>query len=124
MTNAIQTDLCCLRTRMDALEEQMNASNNSIRYVSESGAILETDDTIVVDSRGGTRSYSLPHTTVVEGRRFTIKRKFNGGQAVTLTSAFADTFDGASTYLLPNDWQSVSFRASNGVWLVTATANS
>jgi len=102
----------------------MNASNNNIRYVSASGAVLEGDDTIVIDSRGGPRTLAMPHTTAVEGKRVTVKRKFNGGSTVTLTSAFGDSFDGDTTYSLINDFQSVSFRASDGVWLVTATANS
>ena len=90
----------------------------AIRSVSATTTALYTDDTILVDATGAARTVNLPAATNQTGKRYTIKKIDASVNAVTVDPSGAETVDGAATYPLVVQYQSVTCQSDGTTWWV------
>lgn len=116
--------LICLTSRLARLEAAVNSRiSDTIVEVSDDYVVQLTDSTIVANTSDGPVTLTLPDAAAAKGMRKTFKRIPGGGDDVTILPVGSDTIDGAADFVLGNDWSSVSFRATDGLWLITAAYN-
>lgn len=79
--------------------------------------VAATDDIITADGAGGAFSVTLP-TAVGVTKSLTIKRINSGANNITVATTSAQTIDGASTFVLSQQWESVTVVSNNANWFV------
>jgi hypothetical protein len=91
-------------------------------WVTLSGATtLLTGDSVYrhkADASAGAFSVTLPTALGNAGLEFTVKRANSGANIVTVTTSLSQSIDGASTYLLDMQWESVTVSSDNVNWMV------
>lgn len=90
----------------------------ALRSVSATTTALYTDDTILVDATGAARTVNLPAATNQTGKRYTVKKIDASANAVTVDPSGAETIDGAGTYALTVQYQSVTCQSDGTTWWV------
>jgi hypothetical protein len=61
---------------------------------------------------------NLPAAATCPGRIYTFKRTTGGASALTIDPNGAETIDGAATYSMPTQWQSVTIQSNGGNWFI------
>lgn len=79
------------------------------------------DHLVVCDAASGAITVNLPALSGNEGRVITVKKTDNAANNVTLDGDSSETIDGATTYALTTQYDSVTLVASSSEWHVTAT---
>ena len=115
--------LTCIEKRVGDLERATETGADQITQISSNYTVAVTDSTIVADTSGGPFTITLPDATSNAGHRLTFKRIPDDGDPATIVPSGPDTIDGESSMMLSNDYSSLSFRAAQGQWLVTASYN-
>lgn len=90
----------------------------SIRSISTTTGLDQTYQTILVDASGGAVTVNLPTTSGQTTLRYEVKKIDASANAVTLDGAGAETIDGAATYPLTVQWQSVTVESNGSAWFV------
>jgi hypothetical protein len=89
-----------------------------IRTVTATGAVLNTDNTILADASGGAITLTLPSATGIAGRIYTIK-KIGGDLANDLIIApTGGTIEGGANYKIYNDWTYVTIQTDGLNWYI------
>jgi len=99
---------------------QVNGSiASNITNVTTSYALTVLDNTILADATSGSLTVTLPNTSGIRGRIYTIKKIGTGGidNALTITPS-SGTIDGGSNYIIYNDWTFVSVQTDGTNWYV------
>lgn len=99
---------------------QLNGSMaTNITKVNTTYNATVADNTILADASSSGFGISLPSTSTIPGRIYTIKKIGNGGidNAITITPA-SGTIDGGSTYTIYNDWTFVTLQTDGTDWFV------
>lgn len=77
------------------------------------------DNTILADASSGAVTITLPSPSGIGGRIYTIKKIGSGGIDKELTiSPSSGTIDGASSYIIYNDWTFVTLQTDGTDWYV------
>lgn len=127
LPKSILSRLCCIETKLRTLWNwfltQASGSADALIEVDEDTVLTRANITVAVWSWTGERDITLPEATFFNGSRVSVKRKGDGGEVVHVIPSNGDLIDGQSEVLLGNDWASVSLRAAEGSWLMTASVN-
>jgi hypothetical protein len=76
-----------------------------------------TDEIIPCDASGGAFSVTLPTAVGVPGQRYVVKKVDSSVNAVTVATTSSQTIDGATTYSLAAQWDSVRVVSNGANWL-------
>lgn len=98
----------------------VNGSVMSARYrnVTASGSVVSGDYLIVADATGGAITMALPPAALVPGRIYAFKRVNSGANAVVIDPNASETIDGAATYTLSAQWNSVTIMNNGIAWFI------
>lgn len=88
------------------------------RNVTATGNVVSGDYLIVADATGGAITMTLPPAALVPGRIYTFKRINSGANAVVIDPSGAETIDGAATYTLSAQWNSVTIMNNGIAWFI------
>jgi hypothetical protein len=88
------------------------------RNVTTTGNVVSGDYLIVADAAGGAITMTLPPAALVPGRIYTFKRINSGANAVVIDPSGAETIDGAATYTLSAQWNSVTIMNNGIAWFI------
>lgn len=88
------------------------------RNVTTTGNVVSGDYLIVADATGGAITMTLPPAALVPGRIYTFKRINSGANAVVIDPSGAETIDGAATYTLSAQWNSVTIINNGIAWFI------
>lgn len=88
------------------------------RNVTASGNVVSGDYLIVADATGGAITMTLPPAALVPGRIYTFKRVNSGANAVIVDGYASETIDGATTYTLSAQWNSVTVMNNGISWFI------
>ena len=103
-------------TRWQALAQDIRCP---FRSVTAAGATsLNAEDTIVLANNAAAQTINLVAAATCAGRTITVKQL--GAGNVTLDGSGAETIDGATTYALTAQYQSVSVYSNGTAWHVVA----
>lgn len=103
----------------------VSASADSAQSVSTTQAIsfLSALNTFVKATSGaGGITLTLPSAAAAAGQSIRIIKVDTGVGGVTLNTTGGQTINGLSTYVLTNQWQTVSVESDNSNWIVVSTA--
>lgn len=87
-----------------------------------SSATITAGAFILGDATGGAITLTLPLAGQFKGRTFVISKLDGSANAVTIDGNGSETINGATTYVLNNQYDSVTIRSTGSEWLITATA--
>ena len=90
------------------------------RTVTTTGNVVSGDYLIVANAAGGAITMTLPPAALVPGRIYTFKRINSGANAVVIDPSGAETIDGAATYTLSAQWNSVTIMNNGIAWFILA----
>lgn len=76
------------------------------------------DSTILADATSGAFAVTLPSAVSSSGYVFTIKKKDITSNVVTVQRAGSDLIDGASTYLLQTQYESIKVQSDGSGWWI------
>lgn len=82
------------------------------------GNIALTEDAVLATGGAGGITLTLPTAVGISGAVFDIVKVDAGVGAVTVDGNGAETINGAATYLLPNQWDSVTVMSDGTNWVV------
>ena len=88
------------------------------RNVTATGNVVSGDYLIVADATGGAITMTLPPAALVPGRIYAFKRINSGANAVVIDPSGAETIDGAATYTLSAQWNSVTIMNNGIAWFI------
>jgi hypothetical protein len=83
------------------------------------GTTLDTTHYMAnVDAAGGAVTITLPTAVGITGRLYVIRRVNSGANAVTVDGAGSETINGATTYSLTVQYQTVSLMSDGAGWMI------
>lgn len=82
------------------------------RLVTTATTVLDSDETMLVDTTSGAVTVTLPTASTVRGREFTVVKTNAGANNVTIAAAGSDTINGAATYVFNTQWQSITVQCA------------
>ncbi len=91
----------------------------NIVTVTSTYTLLATDNTVLANTTSGAITVTLPAPSGITGRIYTIKKIGTGGIDNSLTiNPTGGTIDGASTYIIYNDYSYVTLQTDGTNWYV------
>lgn len=90
----------------------------AIRSEAATYTAVLTDATILMDATGGARTVNLPTAASSRGVRYNIKKTDASGNAVTVDGNASETIDGATTFALTVQYQSVTVQSDGTGWQI------
>lgn len=99
----------------------ISAGSLNVAPASRTGAVTLTTSSAewnFCSASGGAFAVTLPTASSQSGKLFIIKKTDSSGNAVTVTRAGSDTIDGATTYALTAQYQSVTIISDGTNWNV------
>ena len=94
-----------------------DVSVRSSRTVTAATTVTLDDYLVCADATAGAFAVTLPTARIASGRTFQIKRISAAG-TVTVTAAGTNTIDGAATFALTVQYQSVTVQSDGTEWWV------
>lgn len=82
-----------------------------------------TDQMVKVDASGGARTVNLPAASGLSGLFYTIIKSDSSANNVTIDGNASETINGATTYLLTSQYQSVVLRCDGSNWLTQVNSS-
>lgn len=91
----------------------------NITTLTGNGTLTAADNTVLVNTTSSSITVTLPSPTNIKGRIYTIKKIGSGGidNSLTITPT-GGTIDGASTYVIYNDYTYVTLQTDGANWYV------
>jgi hypothetical protein len=88
--------------------------------VSKSAAysLSAEDDVCLVSASGGAVTITLPAASIGSGAVYSVKKTDASANVVTVDGAGAETIDGAATYALTVQYQSVTVVSTGSAWAI------
>jgi hypothetical protein len=80
--------------------------------------ITTDDSTIIADATAGSITITLPPAASAAEFKFDIKKKDSSANTVTIDADGAETIDGAATYVITIQYQSVTIQSDGTDWWV------
>jgi len=107
-----------LENRIATYLQGGGATRGAYRSVTATGNVVSGDYLIIADAAGGAITMTLPPAALVPGRIYVFKRINSGGNAVIVDPSGAETIDGAATYTLSAQWNSVTIMSNGTAWFI------
>ena len=107
-----------LENRIATYLQGGGATRGTYRSVTASGNVVSGDYLIIADAAGGAITMTLPQAALVPGRIYVFKRINSGANAVIVDPSGAETIDGAATYTLSAQWNSVTIMSNGTAWFI------
>ena len=105
-----------------AINEVIDSLPSRVSRLVSGAATADIDAGVYLcDASGGAFTLTLPSVAAYKFRSLTIKKVDNTGNAVTVDGSGAETIDGASTYALPSQYNSVTVYSDGSEWHITAS---
>lgn len=86
--------------------------------ISATTTLDATNHTVLASASGGAITVNLPAAASHSGRRYEIKKTDSSANTVTIDGSGAETIDGAATYVLNTQYQSVTIVSDGTSWFV------
>ena len=107
-----------LENRIAAYLQGGGATRGAYRSVTTTGNVLSGDYLLICDATAGAITMTLPPAALVPGRIYAFKRINSGANAVIVDPSGAETIDGAATYTLSAQWNSVTIMSNGTAWFI------
>jgi hypothetical protein len=107
-----------LENRIATYLQGGGATRGAYRSVTATGNVVSGDYLIIADATGGAITMALPPAALVPGRIYAFKRVNSGANAVVVDPSGAETIDGAATYTLSAQWNSVTIMSNGTAWFI------
>jgi hypothetical protein len=107
-----------LENRIATYLQGGGATRGTYRSVTATGNVVSGDYLIVADATGGAITMTLPPAALLSGRIYVFKRINSGANAVIVDPSGAETIDGAATYTLSAQWNSVTIMSNGTAWFI------
>lgn len=107
-----------LENRIAVYLQGGGATRGAYRSVTTSGNVLSGDYLIIADATAGAITMTLPPAALLSGRIYVFKRINSGANAVIVDPSGAETIDGAATYTLSAQWNSVTIMSNGTAWFI------
>jgi hypothetical protein len=107
-----------LENRIAAYLQGGGATRGAYRSVTTTGNVLSGDYLLICDATAGAITMTLPPAALVPGRIYVFKRINSGANAVIVDPSGAETIDGAATYTLSAQWNSVTIMSNGTAWFI------
>ena len=107
-----------LENRIATYLQGGGATRGAYRSVTTTGNVVSGDYLIVADAAGGAITMTLPPAALVPGRIYAFKRVNSGANAVVIDPNASETIDGAATYTLSAQWNSVTIMSNGTAWFI------
>jgi len=107
-----------LENRIATYLQGGGATRGTYRSVTATGNVVSGDYLIIADAIGGAITMTLPPAALVPGRIYVFKRINSGANAVIVDPSGAETIDGAATYTLSAQWNSVTIMSNGTAWFI------
>ena len=107
-----------LENRIATYLQGGGATRGTYRSVTATGNVVSGDYLIIADATGGAITMTLPPAALVPGRIYVFKRINSGANAVIVDPSGAETIDGAATYTLSAQWNSVTIMSNGTAWFI------
>jgi len=107
-----------LENRIATYLQGGGATRGAYRSVTATGNVVSGDYLIIADATGGAITMALPPAALVPGRIYTFKRINSGANAVVIDPNASETIDGAATYTLSAQWNSVTIMSNGTAWFI------
>lgn len=106
-----------LGRELNVIDRAIKSANlTPIRAVSAAFTVTLDDDAVFVDATAGAVTITLPDVRRASARRFYVKKVDASGNAVTVSSSAL--IDGAATFPLTVQYQSVTVLSDGSTWWV------
>ena len=107
-----------LENRIATYLQGGGATRGAYRSVTTSGNVVSGDYLIIANATGGAITMALPPAALVPGRIYVFKRINSGANAVVIDPNASETIDGAATYTLSAQWNSVTIMSNGTAWFI------
>ena len=107
-----------LENRIATYLQGGGATRGAYRSVTATGNVVSGDYLIIADATGGAIKMALPPAALVPGRIYAFKRVNSGANAVVIDPNASETIDGAATYTLSAQWNSVTIMSNGTAWFI------
>ena len=107
-----------LENRIATYLQGGGATRGTYRSVTATGNVQSGDYLMLCDATGGAITMTLPPAALVPGRIYVFKRINSGANAVVVDGYAAETIDGATTYTLSAQWNSVTMMSNGTAWFI------
>lgn len=107
-----------LENRIATYLQGGGATRGAYRSVTTSGNVVSGDYLIIADATAGAITMTLPPAALVPGRIYAFKRVNSGANAVVIDPNASETIDGAATYTLSAQWNSVTIMSNGTAWFI------
>jgi hypothetical protein len=107
-----------LENRIATYLQGGGATRGTYRSVTATGNVVSGDYLIIADATGGAITMALPPAALVPGRIYAFKRVNSGANAVVIDPNASETIDGAATYTLSAQWNSVTIMSNGTAWFI------
>ena len=107
-----------LENRIATYLQGGGATRGAYRSVTATGNVVSGDYLIIADATGGAITMALPPAALVPGRIYAFKRVNSGANAVVIDPNASETIDGAATYTLSAQWNSVTIMSNGTAWFI------
>ncbi|HEY0612383.1 MAG TPA: hypothetical protein VGD35_22065 [Chitinophaga sp.] len=106
-------------TKGNATFQLVGSMSTNLTKVTTNYTANAGDNTILADASSGALTITLPSGSGIGGRIYTIKKIGSGGidKELTITPS-SGTIDGASNYIIYNDWTFVTLQTDGTDWYV------
>lgn len=106
-----------------AIEESKLSLVRTFTSKTAAYTLTSTDDGLTCDASGGAFTVTLPPSSGIAGKEYTIFKSDASANAVTVDGNASETINGAATFILANQYASVTVKSDGTNWgIVSATA--
>lgn len=110
-----------LRQELAAVQRALaSATDRPATVVTTTYAVVLSDRVLLADATGGAFTITLPAAADAAERTVTIKKTDASANAVTVDGAGSETIDGAATYSLAAQYDTVALWSDGSAWHVLA----
>jgi hypothetical protein len=107
-----------LENRIATYLQGGGATRGTYRSVTATGNVVSGDYLIIADATAGAITMTLPPAALLSGRIYVFKQINSGANAVIVDPSGAETIDGAATYTLSAQWNSVTIMSNGTAWFI------
>ena len=107
-----------LENRIATYLQGGGATRGTYRSVTATANVVSGHYLIIADATGGAITMTLPPAALLSGRIYVFKRINSGANAVIVDPSGAETIDGAATYTLSAQWNSVTIMSNGTAWFI------
>ena len=105
-----------IATPLSGFDNNTSASGGAIRTIAASATLTDTDYMVLCNATSGAVVVTLPTATGIARREYIIKKIDSSANTVSITSAV--NIDGASTYTITSQYNSIKVKSNGTQWYI------